>query len=81
MINLSIGHDRTLFVEKPISLAPKLSSRNVVIDKSCVIIQYASGRTEASFHQYIDNGMYEMSKSEENLGENKKLMQTSACVS
>jgi hypothetical protein len=52
-----------------------------VIDKSCAIIQYASGQTEASFHQYIDNGMYEMSKSEENRWENAELMQTSACAS
>ncbi len=52
-------------LKKAISLVPKLTPTIVVIDKSCAIIQDASGRTEASFHQYIDNGMYEMSKSEE----------------
>jgi hypothetical protein len=64
-----------------ISLVPKLSPTIVVIDKSCAIIQYASGQTDASFHHYIDNGMYEMSKSEENRGENAELMQTSVCAS
>ncbi len=68
-------------LKKAISLVPKLSPTIVVIDKSCAIIQYASGWTEASFHQYIDNGMYEMLKSEENCGENAELMQTSACAS
>ncbi len=68
-------------LKKAISLVPKLSPTIVVIDKSCAIIQYASGQTEASFHQYIDIGMYEMSKSEENRGENAELMQTSACAS
>ena len=68
-------------LKKAISLVPKLSPTIVVIDKSCAIIQYASGQTDASFHHYIDNGMYEMSKSEENRGENAELMQTSACAS
>jgi hypothetical protein len=68
-------------LKKAISLVPKLSPTNVVIDKSSAFIQYASGWTEASFHQYIDNGMYEMSKSEDHHGENADLMQTSACAS
>jgi hypothetical protein len=57
-------------LKKAVSLVPKLSPTIVVIDKSCIIILYGSGRIEASFHQYIDNGMYEMLKSEENSGEN-----------
>ncbi len=68
-------------LKKAISLVPKVSPTIAMIDKSCAIIQYASGWTEASFHQYINNGMYEMSKSEENRGENAELMQTSACAS
>jgi hypothetical protein len=68
-------------LKKVISLVPKWSPTIVVIDKSCAIIQYASGWTEALFHRYIDNGMYEMSKSEENRGENAELMQTYACAS
>jgi hypothetical protein len=69
-------------LKKAISLVPKLSPTIVVIDKSCAIIQYASGWNEASFHQYIDNGMYAMSKSEDNCGENNaELIQASNCAS
>ncbi len=69
-------------LKKAISLVPKLSPTIVVIDKSCAIIQYyASGCTEALFHQYIDNGMYEMLKSVDHHRENAELMQTSACAS
>jgi hypothetical protein len=48
---LGIGHDRTVFVEKGHLPCSKVIPNNIiVIDKSCAIIQYASGWTEASFH-------------------------------
>jgi hypothetical protein len=42
-------------------MVPKLAPSIVIIDKNCAVIQYASGKNESSFMQYIDNGMFALS--------------------
>ena len=49
-------------MKKVLSLVPKLSLRIVSIDKNCAVVGYALGKNEGSFLQYIDKGMYSISK-------------------
>jgi hypothetical protein len=51
-------------MKKALSLVPKLSLRIVSIDKNCAVVGYASGKNEGSFLQYINTGMYSMSKTD-----------------
>jgi hypothetical protein len=49
-------------LKKALSLVPQLSPKIVNIDSTCRVVGYASGKTEQSFLQAIDKGMYEMDK-------------------
>ena len=51
-------------LKKALSLVPQLSPKIVNIDSTCRVVGYASGKTEQSFLQAIDKGMYEMDKSD-----------------
>jgi hypothetical protein len=51
-------------MKKVLSLVPKLFPQIVFIDKNCAVVGYASGKNEGSFVQYIDKGMYSMSKTD-----------------
>ncbi len=51
-------------MKKAISLVSKLSPRIVIIDKNCAVVGYPSGKNEASFLQYINNGMYSLMKTD-----------------
>jgi hypothetical protein len=51
-------------MKKALSLVPKLSPRIFFIDMNCAVVGCASGKNEASFLQYIGNGMYSLSKTD-----------------
>ncbi len=51
-------------LKKALSLVPQLSPKIVNIDSTCRVVGYASGKTEQSFLQAIDKGMYKMNKSD-----------------
>ncbi len=51
-------------MKKALSLVPKLSPRIVLIDKNCAVTGYASGKNKASFLQYINNGMFALTKTD-----------------
>ncbi len=50
-------------MKKALLLVLKLSPR-IVSDKNCAVIGYATGKNEGSFLQYINKGMYSMSKTD-----------------
>jgi len=45
-------------VKKAISIVPKLVPSICSIDKNMAVISYASGKTESSLMQFVDNGMF-----------------------
>ncbi len=49
-------------MKKTLLLVRKLSPRIVSIDKNCAVVGYAPGKNEESFPEYINKGMYSMSK-------------------
>jgi hypothetical protein len=48
-------------VKKAISIVPKLVPSICSIDKNLAVIAYASGKTESSLMQFVDNGMFALS--------------------
>jgi hypothetical protein len=48
-------------VKKAISIVPKLVPSICSIDKNLAVIMYASGKTESSLMQFVDNGMFALS--------------------
>jgi len=48
-------------VKKAISIVPKLVPSICSIDKNLAVIMYASGKTESSLMQLVDNGMFSLS--------------------
>ena len=48
-------------VKKAISIVPKLVPSICSIDKNMAVISYASGKTESSLVQFVDNGMFALS--------------------
>ena len=48
-------------VKKVISIVPKLVPSICSIDKNLAVIMYASGKTESSLMQFVDNGMFALS--------------------
>ena len=48
-------------VKKAISIVPKLVPSICIIDKNLAVIEYASGKTESSLMQFVDNGMFALS--------------------
>jgi hypothetical protein len=52
-------------LKKALSLVLQLSPKVVNINSTCRVVGYASGKTEQSFLQAIDKGMYKMDKSTE----------------
>jgi len=51
-------------VKKAISIVPKLVPSICSIDKNLAVIMYASGKTESSLMQFVDNGMFALSMNE-----------------
>ena len=51
-------------VKKAISIVPKLVPSICSIDKNLAVIMYASGKTESSLMQFVDNGMFSLSMNE-----------------
>ena len=49
-------------MKKALSLVPKLLPRIIIIEKNCAVTGYASGKNETTFLQYIDNGMFLLTK-------------------
>jgi hypothetical protein len=50
--------------KKTLSLVPNLSPRIVLIDKNFAVMGYFLGENKASFLQYIDNGMFSLTKTD-----------------
>ena len=48
-------------VKKAISIVPKLVPSICSIDKNMAVISYASGKSESSLMQFVDNGMFALS--------------------
>jgi hypothetical protein len=48
-------------VKKAISIVPKLVPSICSIDKNLAVIMYASGKTESTLMQFVDNGMFALS--------------------
>jgi hypothetical protein len=48
-------------VKKAISIVPKLVPSICSINKNLAVIAYASGKTESSLMQFVDNGMFALS--------------------
>ena len=51
-------------VKKAISIVPKLVPSICSIEKDLAVIMYASGKTESSLMQFVDNGMFSLSMNE-----------------
>jgi hypothetical protein len=56
--------DVMMSLKKALSLVPQLSPKIVMIDTTCRVVGYASGKNKQLFLQAIDKGMYDMDKSD-----------------